>query len=207
MDINRSRNLSFVMALAIVLCYGIAALLAALRYPLSYSPLTNWLSDLGNPVVSDEGALFYNTGIFFTGVLLLPFFLGLSVLRLPQHRPQNLMVKLTQAFGVLGAFSMIMSGLYPINFAAPHSFWSAGLYISLGTAFAFSVAALRYYPACPRWVLGLGLLTALVDMLVSIFFNKVPVLEWATVALFLLYLVILGVETKRLSSEAAHGMD
>jgi len=205
-NMNRFRSLSYAMGLIIVLCYGIAALLAALRYPLHYSPLTNWLSDLGNPAVNSSGALFYNTGIVLTGVLLLPFFLGLSVLKLPDNRPQNLMLVLTQAFGLFGAFSMIMTALYPINFSGPHSFWSAGLRIGLGTAFGFSVAALRYYPGCPRWVLALGVVTTLVDLLVSQFFNKVQVLEWPTIALFLAYLVVLGVETKRLSTEAVPGM-
>lgn len=51
------------------------------------------------------------------------------------------MLLITQGFGMFGALAMVMSGLYPINFFALHSFFSTCLYILLGTAFAFSVAA------------------------------------------------------------------
>ena len=53
------------------------------------------------------------------------------------------MLFLTQSFGILGAIAMLMSGLYPMNFFVLHSFFSTCLYVLLGTAFAFSVAALR----------------------------------------------------------------
>jgi hypothetical protein len=76
---------------------------------------------------------------------------------------------------------------------------SGCLYILLGTAFAFSVAALRYHPACPRWLLIVGASTAVVDILSGIL-HTVTVLEWVTVALLLCYLGLLGAVTNRLSS-------
>jgi len=78
----------------------------------------------------------------------------------------------------------------------PHSLLSAGLYICLGTAFAFSVAALRYDPKVPRWLLVLGAVAALFDLLASLFFNNVPVFEWVTVALFLAYVLSVGVSLR-----------
>ncbi len=95
---------------------------------------------------------------------------------------------------------MLMSGFYPMNFLALHSFFSTCLYILLGTAFAFSVAALRYHPACPRWLLVVGASNALVAMLYGIF-HTVTALEWVATALFLCYVGLLGAETNRLSSE------
>jgi hypothetical protein len=98
-------------------------------------------------------------------------------------------------FGILGALAMLMSGFYPMNFLALHSFFSTCLYILLGTAFAFSVAALRYHPACP-----VGVSTALVALLYGIF-HTVTALEWVATALFLCYVGLLGAETNQLSSE------
>jgi hypothetical protein len=95
---------------------------------------------------------------------------------------------------------MLMSGFYPMNFLALHSFFSTCLYILLGTAFAFSVAALRYHPACPRWLLIVGVSTALVALLDGIF-HTVTALEWVATALFLCYVGLPGAETNRLSSE------
>jgi hypothetical membrane protein len=184
----------------IIVCYLAFALLAFSRYPLPYSPLSNWLSDLGNANVNLSGALFYNIGIVTTAGAVLLFFLGLSQWKMERKRRQNLMLVLTQGLGILGALAMLMSGLVPIDFFALHSVLSACLYILLGTAFAFSVAALRYHPTCPRWLLILGGITALVAMLFGIF-HTVYVLEWVTVALFLCYVGVLGAETQRLSSQ------
>jgi hypothetical protein len=105
-----------------------------------------------------------------------------------------------QGFGLLGALAILMSGFYPMNFLALHSFFSPCLYILLGTAFAFSVAALRYHPACPRWLLIVGVSTALVALLYGIF-HTVTALEWVATALFLCYVGLLGAETNQLSSE------
>lgn len=174
-----------------VLSYTIGAILAFLNYPLHYSPIKNWLSDLGNKELNPTGAIFYNAGILITSVWLILFFLSLSVLKTGKNRIRNLMILLTQFFGVIGSVAMTFSAFYTIDNPGVHSVLSAGLYIGLGTAFAFSAAALRYDPACPKWLLALGGLTALFDMLTSLFFSTKPVFEWITVSLFLGYTVLL----------------
>jgi hypothetical membrane protein len=166
---------------------------------LPYSPLKNWLSDLGNPDLNPSGALLYNIGIVATAVVLPLFFLGLSRWKMENNRTQRLMVSIMQGFGILGAFAMLMSGLYPINSPALHGFFSICLYILLGTAFAFSVAALQYHSNCPRWLLIVFAFTSVVDML-SGAFHTVTVLEWVTVALLLCSLGLLGVATNQLPS-------
>lgn len=196
-------SLSFVTSMFIVVCYLAFALLAFSRYPWPYSPLGNWLSDLGNANMNPSGALFYNIGIVASGGMLLPFFLGLSQWKTGSKRIQNLMLLITQGFGMLGALAMVMSGLFPINFFALHSFFSTCLYILLGTAFAFSVAALRYHPACPRELLMVGISTAVVAMLYGLF-HTVTALEWAAITLFLCYVGLLGIQTNRLSSAIMH---
>lgn len=192
-------SLSLVASLFAIICYLAFALLAFEHYPLPYSPLHNWLSDLGNPDLNPSGALFYNIGIVATAVVLPLFFLGLSRWKLADNRTQRLMLFITQDFGILGAITMLLSGLYPISSPALHGFFSICLYILLGTAFAFSVAALRYHAACPRWLLIVFALTALVDILSGVF-RTVTVLEWVTVTLLLCSLGLLGVEANRLSS-------
>jgi hypothetical membrane protein len=200
---KRHSSLSFVTSLAALVCYLTCALLAFLRYPLPYSPLSNWLSDLGNVDVNPGGALFYNIGVVTTGVLLVLFFLGLSQWKLSKNRIQNLMLFLTQGFGILGALALVLSGLYPINHFALHSFFSSCSNILLGTALAFSVAALRYHATCPRWLLILGSVTTLMYLLfgISRIVSSIYVLEWVTIALFISDIALLGVQTQRLSSE------
>ena len=83
---KRHYSLSFVTGMFTVVCYLAFALLAFSRYPLPYSPMSNWLSDLGNANLNPSGALFYNIGIVATGGLLLLFFLGLSEWKMRQNR-------------------------------------------------------------------------------------------------------------------------
>jgi hypothetical protein len=47
----------------------------------------------------------------------------------------------------------------------------AALSIQIGTAFAFSVATLRYFPRYPRWLLDMGVLIAGEDMVWSLVLN------------------------------------
>jgi hypothetical membrane protein len=161
-----------------------------------YSPMKNWLSDLGSVEFNPDGAIFYNIGIISTALFLIVFFVGLSVWKIEDNKAQIIMLRLTQAFGILGSFCMLMSAIYPINIYAIHSFWSTSLYVLLSTAFIFSAAALRYHQWVPRWLLILGISTAMMVILTS-FFPTVYVLEWITVLFFLGYVTLLGIETIR----------
>jgi len=189
-------RLFFPSSILTLLSYILCAILAFFHYPLPYSPWKNWLSDLGNKTLNPSGAIFYNSGILLTASCLLLFFLGLSALKTGRNRIQDLMINLTQIFGFFGCVSMASSSFFTIADPGPHSLLSAGLYICLGTAFAFSVAALRYDPKVPRWLLVLGAVAALFDLLASLFFNNVPVFEWVTVALFLAYVLSVGVSLR-----------
>ena len=138
-----------------------------------------------------------------TGALLTLFFVSLAALRLAQVRAQAIILLVARLIGVIGALSMVMTAVYPIDRGAAHSFWSAMLYINLGTAFGLTVAALRYPTGVHKWLLVYGGVTTLTDLVVSVFFNTIAVLEWPTVALFLSYCVLLGFETARLSAMPA----
>jgi len=191
--------LNIVLGLFVVFCYVTCTILAFTRYPLSYSPFNNWLSDLGNPAVNPTGAGFYNTGIVLAGLALILFFIRLTKWRMASNRLQRIMTLLTTGFGCVGSLAMVMTAIYPINQPSQHSFWSMILYISFGTAFAFSVAAMRYYVSCPRWLLILGVIVAIVDMVSQIFFTDVHISEWIVVPLLLSYCLLLGMGTEPLS--------
>ena len=193
---KKYKTISFIGGILAVLCYLVFAILAFTRYPMPYSPMKNWLSDMGSVELNPDGAIFYNIGIISTALFLIVFFLGLYVWKIEDKKVQIIMLRLTQAFGILGSFCMMMSAFYPINLFAVHSFWSTSLYVLLSTAFIFSVAALRYHQRVSRWLLILGISPAMMVILTS-FFPTFYVLEWITVLLFLGYVTLLGIETKR----------
>ena len=195
---RRYQSLSFIAGILVVPCYLVFALLAYSQYPLPYSPLSNWLSDLGNADSNPHGAILYNLGIISTALLLMVFFIGLSRWRIVKKKVQIIMLLLTQFFGILGSVCMIMSAIFPINLLEVHQVWSMSLYFMLATAFAFSVAALGYHHKVPRWLLAIGVCSALMVNLTS-FFPKVYVLEWITVFIFLSYVGLVGFYTTHIT--------
>lgn len=166
---RKSYPINFTLSLFIVIFCVTFTIIAFIRFPLPYSPIANWLSDLGNPDVNIIGAVFYNTGITVAGSALMIFFLRLTKLGMANNRLQCIMILLTVIFGCIGSLAIIMTAIYPINQPSQHSFWSMILYLSLWTAFAFSVAALRYYARYPRWFLAFGGIVVIVDMIAQIF--------------------------------------
>jgi hypothetical protein len=198
---RRYQSLSFIAGILVVVCYLAFALVAFSRYPMPYSPTRNLLSDLGNIEINPKGAIFYNAGIVSTAFLLLVFFLGLSWWKIENKRIQTIMLLLTQIFGILGSFCMIMSAVFPINALEIHRVWSMSLYFMLATAFVFSAAALRYHPMFPRWLLILGISTAVMVNL-TVFLPTAYLLEWITVILFLGYVGLVGVQTRRAAQQS-----
>lgn len=192
------QKLVFYSSFFVVAGYLSLSYIAFAFYPGEYSPLHNWLSDLGSQELNPKGAIFYNLGIVLTGLTTLMFFIGLSEWKIAGHKAQNIMLLLTQSFGCLGALAMIMSAIFPININSAHSFWSSWLYILLGTAFGFTAAALRYHLHFPKSLIFLGILVAVVDMIWSLLLN-IYIMEWVTIALFLCFILLIGIETKRKS--------
>ncbi len=190
------RSISFISSILVVITYLVFTVLSAMQFPTPFSPTRNWLSDFGSSTLNPGGAIYYNIGIVLSGVFVLVFFVGLSAWLMKGNKVQNFMLWLTQIFGSLGAISMVMSAIFPITKEGLHSFWSAALYILLGTGFGFSVAALRYYSRFPRGLLVLGVLVAAVDMVWGVVLN-IYLVEWVTVGLLLVYILLLGIETNR----------
>jgi hypothetical membrane protein len=191
-----SRSVAPVSGLLAAVEYPVLVVAAFVHYPYVYSPTKNWLSDLGNPVLNPRGAICYDVGAVVTGLLLMPFFLGFSRWRIASNDLQRVLVRLTQIFGLLGAVGVVLSGLFTETLFALHCVISAFLFIFLGAALIFSLAALRYAPTCPRWLLAIGTMAAVLDVCYGTFQN-VHLLEWITTALFLSYVCLLGLATRR----------
>lgn len=113
------------------------------------------------------------------GVLLGVFFLGLHALADRRRARGRIFLRLAQAFGLLAAFALIMTGVFSLGQHASHSLWSNILYISFGTAAFFSGWGFLYYPELPRF---LSCHASAVTWVMSVF-NKTYVIEWVLVAL------------------------
>lgn len=173
--------------------YVYFAVLSYAKYPLPISPFRNWLSDLGDQIVNPKGAVFYNIGVILTALCLaLWFTVGLSQWRLKGNAAQGRLLVIAQAAGVVSAFALIMSALYPIHLPQVHSFWSRIHFMMFGMCFGFSVAALRYHPGFTRVNLCLGIVTAILPSLMLVF-GKATALEWVAVGCIIAYMLSIGI--------------
>jgi len=180
-------------AVLCALAYVVFTIVSYTKNPLPLSPLRNWLSDLGNQITNPQGAIFYNLGVILCAVFLAIWFTpGLSQWKLKDHVIQQRLLFVSQVGGILTAFALMMSALFPINHLKEHAFWSDINFILFGISFAFSVIALRYHPQFPRTLLFIGGLAAILPSMV-LFINNAYWLEWVAVGLFIIYILSAGI--------------
>ena len=199
--------ISFTTAVLSALTYGIFAAVAFSKNPQPLSPLRNWLSDLGNQITNPQGAIFYNIGVVSCALFLaLWFTAGLHQWKLKDHTIQQRLLLVAQVGGILTAFALMMSALFPINHLKEHAFWSDLNFILFGLSFAFTVAALRYHPKMPRILLFIGGLAAILPTMV-LFINNAYWLEWVAVGLFIIYILSIGIAAHTFAIQQTNSSD
>ncbi|MFX1329267.1 MAG: DUF998 domain-containing protein, partial [Promethearchaeota archaeon] len=94
----------------IILSWGLM-IISIILAPPSFSPLTNYMSSLGNSSYNPNGAFVYNISVTITGVLFFIFFIGLY-----QWYTDVLLNKIilltTQVFGFLLAITIMLTGIF-----------------------------------------------------------------------------------------------
>jgi hypothetical membrane protein len=171
------------LSILVYLCF---TLISYAYYPAAFNPRDNWLSDLGNGSLNPSGALIYRLGCVLTGVLLALFFIGLRVMTRGQSTKVRIFFSLSQGFGLIAALALIMTGIFSEGAHASHSFWSAVLYISFGTAVFFCGWAFLYLPRFSRSLSYFAFAITVIDWVMSAF-NKTRFLEWIVVTLMLVF--------------------
>jgi hypothetical membrane protein len=112
-----------VAAVFVIAFYLVFTGISISLFPTSFSPVVNFLSDLGNSTLSPNGAWFYDAGCVLTGLALFPFYFGFYKWYTRGTWRKVGMIG-TQFVGFLSAFSLIMIGVFSEDNLAPHLFWS-----------------------------------------------------------------------------------
>jgi len=185
--------LSSVSGLLAVVIFTICTLTSVALYPAPYNPLYDWLSNLGNVQFNPVGAYFFNGGCIITGLILVPFFIGLKTYY-TNSRWNRTLVMLGQAAGIFAAIALIGVGLFSEQHIAEHMIAAGLLFKSLFIIMIIFNIALFRHPAFLRALAYFGVLVVLIDLsFVGILFRykdilgqfapavPVPGLEWAAV--------------------------
>ncbi|NWF97077.1 MAG: hypothetical protein HXY34_13125 [Candidatus Thorarchaeota archaeon] len=177
-------QLSF-SGILLIASYCSFTLVSWLAYPYPFSPLTNYLSRLGNFEYSPLGAYAYNIGCVVTGVLLLFFFADLQSLSL-RTRAQRVLLAAGQLIGLCSAVALMMIGVFSEDQGAPHMLASSVFFelnfavlLIVGLSCAAERGLLRYA--------GLySIFVALSSVVLALSVGG-PVIEWYTVFASLLF--------------------
>jgi hypothetical membrane protein len=165
-------------------------------YPGEYSPISNWLSDLGNPQVNPSGSIFYNIGCIITGLVLIIFYIGLCRWNTGDKKMKILLI-IAQVAGVLSSFSLILSAIFPLGETALiHSFWAKMIFVFLGFFLTFSATSLLKHSSFTRWFAYYAFLTALVNFIYGAFLHSIFVLEWISLGMFMIYVFMLAYSSR-----------
>nr|MDO8114407.1 hypothetical protein [Candidatus Sigynarchaeota archaeon] len=144
-------------------------------YPTAYSPMENWLSDLGNWRFNPKGALFYNLGCILTAIFEVLYMAGLSAWDLAK-KWQKILLRIGQTSGFISAFCLFMGGIYSEDFWITHMILSEIHVIALGFFATFVSAALIIDPRFWRPVGVVGFVFATLDMIFGVD-PKIPIMD------------------------------
>jgi len=162
-------------------------------YPTSYSPVDNWLSDLGNSTSNPNGAIVFNVGCALTGIALFPFFMGLYKWHMKEDWRKILLI-VTQVVGVLAAFSLIMIGVFSEDFPEAHHMWSSVFFLLNLVVLVLLDITLFTHPEYMKPIAYYGFAVAAINLLFVLLFvlaYSTPILEWFTVFTALGYVGLL----------------
>jgi len=182
-------------AVIVILFYCAFTFTSIALFPTAFSPVVNYLSDLGNSAFNPKGAWFYNTGCILTGLALLSFYAGFYEWYTSEKRRKFLMVA-TQIVGVISAFSLIMIGVFSEDSMAQHLLWSEVFFVFNLLVLIMANLSLMTHPKFIRPIGYYGLAVAVVNLLFVVL-TSTPLLEWFTVFTALIYAGLLAYNTLR----------
>ena len=174
-----TRPISFYAGILVIIIFCFCTFTSFILFPPPFSPLDNWLSDLGNPSYNNIGAFFFNIGCILTGILLFPFSIGFFKWYRDDLWHKILMI-ITQIIGCTTGFALVMLGIYSEAFAELHVFWANTFFIFNLSFLIFASLSLLMHSDFIKLISLYGIVVVIVNLL-FLFFFVTPILEWFTV--------------------------
>jgi hypothetical membrane protein len=184
---------SIVAVIAIVF-FCTFLLLSIASFPPGFSPLDNWMSDLGNPELNPSGYAYFNWGCMITGVLLIIFYLGLNDWHIADSGRTGTLTA-AQAFGIFSGIALIGVGYFNETFSPHHFIVSVLFFVSSTIAILLATLALQGRPGFGRATDCAGYMTVAIGIVFSIqmaLWDSVTIIEWISVFSMLLWAALVA---------------
>jgi hypothetical protein len=195
--LRRRPPLATIAGLAAIVVGLTLAIVAYAYYPWAFSPAANWISDLGNTLLSPRGSVFFRLDMVALGAVLAAFFVGLGAWARGQHIAMKLLIAVGQLAGLVGAVALVMTGIFSENDYAAHALWATVLFIALATAVWFIGWAPVWHPDLPQRLSYLAFAVCAVDVLSVV--ERRHWLEWLAVGLLLCFVGAVALGTWSMS--------
>jgi hypothetical membrane protein len=182
--------ISCIAGILVIIFYCAFTFTSWALYPISYNPVDNWLSDLGNSSSNPNGAIFFNAGCVLTGIALFPFFIGLYKWY-TEEKWRKISLIITQTLGSLAAFSLMMIGVFSQDYGEMHHLWSAVFFVLNLVVLILAGVSLFTHPKYIRQIAYYGFTVAIINLIFVSVYN-IPLLEWLTVFTALGYVGLLA---------------
>ena len=183
--LRRRPPLATIAGLAAIIMSVALALVAYAYYPWAFSPAANWISDLGNTILSPRGSIFFRLDMIALGAMLAAFFVGLRTWAHGQGIFVKLLIGVGQLAGLVGAGAVVMTGIFSENDYAAHALWATVLFIALATAVWFIGWAHVRHPGLSQRLSYLAFTVCAVDVVSVV--ERRHWLEWVAVGLLLCF--------------------
>ncbi len=197
MEILQTKPLIRTSGLAVIFSYCLFTVISWILYPFEFTPMTHYLSRLGNFDYSPFGAIFYNLGCILAGLALIPFFIGFRIWYRGQMRV-NFILSIGQGLGILSGIALIMIGVFSENQGALHMLASSVFFLLnffvllvLSIAFLLHDRSLKLVPIY-------GILFDIAAIILELQIGG-PIVEWYTVFGSLLFVILVIYDTYRLT--------
>ena len=195
--LRRRPPLATIAGLAAIVVGLTLAIVAYAYYPWAFSPAANWISDLGNTLLSPRGSVFFRLDMVALGAGLAAVFVGLGAWARGQHIAMKLLIAVGQLAGLVGAVAQVMTGIFSENDYAAHALWATVLFIALATAVWFIGWAPVWHPDLPQRLSYLAFAVCAVDVLSVV--ERRHWLEWLAVGLLLCFVGAVALGTWSMS--------
>ncbi len=165
-------------------------------YPETFGPVTHYLSRLGNFNYSSFGAYFYNLGCILTGIVLVPFYIGMFVWYIEGRLGRALMIG-GQIIGIASAVALVMIGVFSEDQGSPHMTASSTFFLLNFFVFILVNLALLLHPRFIKPIALYGLAVNFSSLGLQFAIGG-PIVEWFTVFGALLFVGLLSHNTLKL---------
>jgi len=185
----------------VVLLFCTFTLASVVRYPGPFSPVDNWLSDLGTMKKNPSGDVYFNVGCVLTGVAMLLLMAGLGAWQAEDERKKFLLM-VGRVCGVISAFGQMLIGVF-YEGTPYHVMLAIAFFLLLFLFLAFTNFSIWKHPAYSRWI-GYYAVAVIVINLAFMYtffaYDNAPVWEWLAVFSVLLWVGLLAYNTLKLET-------